>query len=278
MNIVCCINNSYIDSLKVLLYSLSDSQVEEIDFYLVYKNLEKCEVDDIGKFCDTIDIAFYPICFPEELFNQICEAHKDQTGFISFSPEAFFRLFLGEVLPKEVTKVLYLDADIYVQKNISQFYKFNNPNAIFTGIPDPCMSVEQIKYLKDRYFKKIGVSSENRTFINSGVMIINISLMRKNELFKSKNMIELFKKYPDLNDQNIINKFFYSNECVFNDTKYNLNPAFFDYKNAYIIHYMQNKPWDDNYIEGNYNLLDAILKWRHSNKWVKRIEKLLKNS
>ena len=278
MNIVCCLNNSYLDSLKVLLYSLSDSQNEEIDFYLVHKNLDESEVKEVGKFCNVLDIKFNPICFPDDIYYKICEAHKDQGGWISFSKETFFRLFFADVLPKEVTKCLYLDSDIYVQKNISQFYKANNSDIIFTGIPDPAVNVERLSHLKDKYFNKIGVSPDGRSFINAGVLIINVSEMRKNDIFKSENMIALLKQYPGLNDQDIINKFFYDNKSVYDDARYNLNPAFFNYKDAYIIHYMQNKPWSDDDLNNNYNLLEAILKWRHSEKWVRRINNLLKNN
>lgn len=278
MNIVCCLNSSYLDSLKVLLYSLSDTQSEEINFYLVYKNLDDSEVKEVGKFCNVLDIKFNPICFPDDIYYKIREAYEGQGGWISFSQETFFRLFFADVLPKDVTKCLYLDSDIYVQKNISQFYKANNSEVIFTGIPDPAMNIENLYYLQDRYFKKINISPEGRSFINAGVLIINVSEMRKNEMFKSENMIALLKQYPNLNDQDIINKFFYDNKSVYDDVKYNLNPAFFNYKDAYIIHYMQNKPWSDDGIFDNYSLLEAILKWRHSERWVRIINNLLKNT
>ena len=127
---------------------------------------------------------------------------------------------------------------------------------------------------KDRYFNKMGISSDNRSFINAGVLLMNLSLMRKYQIFQKEDMLQLILDNPTLNDQDIINKFFYNNTFVLNDVAYNFNPAFFrNYKNAYIIHYMQSKPWLEIDQE---NIPAPILKWRHSEKWVRLIDNLIK--
>lgn len=272
MNIVSCINSSFIRPLKVLLYSLADTQEEQIDFYLVYKNLEDKEIENIRKFSDTIGINLIPVIFPENIYNQIYENHKLNEYGEPFQIEVFFRLFFASILPENVSKVIYLDSDIYIQKNLGLFYGRNYPDYFFVGVPDPACLIDGLSHLKEKYFSKINKSPEERSFINAGVLMMNLTLMRKYQIFQASDMLQLINDNKNMNDQDIINCFFYDKTFVLNDVRYNLNPSFFYSDDAYIIHYMQDKPWCE---FGNNNSLKATLKWRHADKWVRIIDNIL---
>lgn len=272
MNIASCINSPFVRPLKVLLYSLADTQEEQIDFYLVYRNLEKCEVDDLKRFSNAIGINLIPIVFPEDIYSQIQECHKFNEYGYPCSIEWYFRLFFASILPQDVTKVIYLDSDIYVQKNLGLFYEKVYTDYFFVGVQDPACLVDSLNNLKEKFFNKIGKPSEGNCFINSGVLMMNLALMRKYQIFQIEDMLHLINSNEKFNDQEIINSFFYDKIFVLDDIKYNLNPSFFNSDDAYIIHYMQNKPWWE---LGNNSSLKATLKWRHSEKWVHIIDSIL---
>ena len=165
-----------------------------------------------------------------------------------FSPAVFYRLEIPSLIPN-VDKVLYLDCDIIVNKDISDLYNINIDNYYICAIEEEGRAAKTRKKIfnLDHYF-------------NSGVMLIN------NKMWINNSVKEDFETFFNLNynkimtvDQDIIN-------CVFKDKIKSLDKKFnyFPFnetendipsENLYIIHYSSYlaKPLNEN-IEINWYL------------------------
>ena len=155
---------------------------------------------------------------------------------------AFFRFESFKML--NVERFLYLDCDIIVRKDISQMYGIDFEDNYCAGVEDILNPILKQNFSID----------ENSLYINSGVMLINQSLCKKDKIYSS--IINFLNTPWDMKwgDQDIINKIF-ENRIKGLDLKYN---CLYPYNNYYsnqeyyakmakdpaIIHYItDNKPW-----------------------------------
>ncbi len=120
-------------------------------------------------------------------------------GYVNshISQAANYRLFVADILPSEIDKVLYLDCDLIVRGDLKTL--FDTPldgNAIG--------AVEDMWSGKDDNYKRLGYSREYGYF-NSGVMMISLSYWREHSL--SDRFVDFHKSHPDLLfvDQDILN-------------------------------------------------------------------------
>lgn len=107
---------------------------------------------------------------------------------------------MTELLPKEISRVLYLDCDTLVCNDIQKIWEQDMSDFMAAGVLD-CMD-------KD-YTRKIGLG-ENDVYINSGVILFNLENIRKCNLEKKFEKVinekgNLFK-YPDQDAINVTMK------------------------------------------------------------------------
>ena len=113
---------------------------------------------------------------------------------------------------------------------------------------------------------------DNSPYINSGVMLMNLKLLRREQNFDDVfRFIEKRKNFLILPDQDIISSLYGSKIYALDTFRYNMTEALYKLhspfekdldldwvrKHSVIIHYCgRNKPWTDNYL-GN---LDVFYK------------------
>lgn len=172
-------------------------------------------------------------------------------------PEACFRLFLGSKIPKDISRIIYLDSDIVVNHDISLLYGLKFKTCI-AGAVDYYWSKYSINRLKSKGFFLT-------KYINSGVLIINLKLWRELN-FDQKIFDFLQKNYHTLNfiDQDALNIVLCENISII-DTAWNHTLLFWKpipFIKWYIFHFLgPRKP--DHYLYPNiksiklFNLYDG---------------------
>ncbi|KAK8877869.1 hypothetical protein M9Y10_004632 [Tritrichomonas musculus] len=89
------------------------------------------------------------------------------------SCSSILRLFLPDLLPN-VQKIIHLDVDTYIFKDLDEMFYLNMTNLHFRGILDN-------DYYKE--MEKFGFSDDH--YINSGVLLMNLDEMRKDHFIES---------------------------------------------------------------------------------------------
>ena len=105
----------------------------------------------------------------------------------------FYRIILGKLIPN-INKIIYLDGDTIIYKDLSEMYNLNMSNVYFRGVAETTWS--------HRIYKK--------NYICDGVMLMNLDLIRKNNVYDKfvKYYWENYKKGKIYGDQFIINDLF----------------------------------------------------------------------
>ncbi len=182
----------------------------------------------------------------------------------NFTPEAYFRLFLPQIL-NHYEKVLYLDADMIVCHDVAELYRTDLEGMLLGAVRDPVISgsdkVPLSVYNRRDYIAKLGVKNIYDYF-QSGVMLIDLKKMSEDGL--CDRMVEYAATHDcALVDQDVLNVFC-QERVKFIDNRWNVDvnvaamkivpyaPAAMwkqyveNRKNAYIYHFAgAHKPWKD---------------------------------
>ncbi len=202
----------------------------------------------------------------------------------------YYRLGLPSILPC-VDKILYLDVDIIVKKDLSELYSTDIESYYVAGVDQPHTS--KISLGKE-FLKSVGLVSHDE-YINAGILLMNLKKMRENNL--ENKFVECMAKNKDnkkwkLHDQDIMNEVYFDS-TYYLPLKYNAMMHYYDmynylikpiskevwdssYQDSVIVHFSsKNKPWNDLSLE------KSDLWWDYAKKtdFIKDInEKYLKNN
>ncbi len=238
-NILVAVNSSYLLPLAVMLESLFDHN-SDIDIYLLYSDLKEEELQELDDFIKNKTSVLFPLKIESETF-----AHAPTLKYIS--KETYYRLLAAELLPDTVDRLLWLDADIIVAKNIGKFYA--------TGFDGNCLvacsyGTPMQKTIADNC-ARLGIADSGKYF-NAGVLLYNMEALRKLDV--RKRIDQCFQEQPRLTfpGQDITNLIFH-NQVKIEDYRYynamihciaNLEERHFMEENAAIIHFPgEAKPW-----------------------------------
>ena len=242
MNILVSVDNHYLDKAETMLFSLSLCVKESLHVYLINHSLQGDEVEAFEKYISKNCNA---------ILHEIVLRNTDFDDFpivkSYYSIEMFYRILAQFILPDSLDRILWLDADLIVMKNISEFYLQSFDGADFVVCPDSNYGTKWIA----EHERKLGLP-ENHVYFNSGVMLMNLNLLRKGktteEIFHLVSSLKDKLKYPD---QDILN-YIYSCKVKYCDWKeYNyqmqgktaIPPA--DLEHIAILHYTgDKKPWN----------------------------------
>ena len=244
MNILVSINSKYKKPLEVLLYSLRlHCKSEEIDVYLINKSLLPEELVRIERYVKKkCNMRLHVISVTDDTFWEKMPLTR------YFSMEMYSRILAPYVLPQELERILWLDADIVINGDISSFYHqdFEDKSMVI------CMDASCDSEIAN-VFRRV----EGRTgipYFNSGVLLMNLSNMRQQYSYEYVlDFCNRMKNILLLPDQDILNML-YQNKVIYADADiYNyqkMDNSFYKLeKRPYIIHYIgEGKPWMWGYI------------------------------
>lgn len=235
-----------------LIRSINDNNDPLIDFYIFSNDITD---NDILKYHEYISNknTFHIIRIPKNAFSNAPISSR-------YPYEMYYRIFASKFLPSNLNRILYLDPDIIVKGNISDLYNMDFKDNYFIG-------ASNVKFLLRRINQIKNGASRNSEYVNTGVLLINLDLLRKNQNEQEVyDFIEAKKYVLTLPDQDIISalygeKILLIDKLIYNLSDrtirfHNLSPANFDQKinlqwvekNTKIIHYFgRNKPWHKNY-------------------------------
>lgn len=201
MNILYCGDKNIIDGLIISILSLLKNTNEILNIYVLttsikleekeYKAISNEEINILDKivkeknsnnFVKVIDIT--------KKFAKEVPLKNIKTRF---TPCCMLRLFADEIpeLPKD--KILYLDNDVICRKDCSDFYNQNIEDTELVGVLD---------YYGKWFFKKKRLKFD---YINSGVLLLNISKIKETKLFEKARKMCIEKKMF-MPDQSALNK------------------------------------------------------------------------
>jgi lipopolysaccharide biosynthesis glycosyltransferase len=217
-------------------------------YLLVPSNFLKSNINKILSIADKYKCFITFINMDEKIFKYI------NMNIPHITVPTYYRLLIGDLLPNEIDKCIYLDSDICVCKDLSELFNIDIKENYIAGVVSPIYFFSEKKHCK-----RLNLPSMKQ-YVNAGMLIMNLKQIRKDNM--TRKFIDLSKKNYDSQDQDVLNVACYGKILTL-PPKYNAqvlrlkenNPLLrelyreediIEAKNSpFIIHYSnKKKPWN----------------------------------
>ena len=250
-HILVTLDRNYLKVLSVMLYSLSQSDPEGV--YTVYV---------VNNTLTEEDFASLSALLPRtELVNVQVSEDLLQNAPVSdrYPTEMYYRLFAARYLPQQLARILYLDPDLVVLHSLRSLYQIDFASKLFAAA----------SHIESRTFRELNRRrlhlSEHAKYLHSGVMMMNLALLRKESPQTIIDYIQSHKATLLLPDQDVLNALYADRTVPLDPLVYNLGEKYLRLKNLHlppqekltldwvrsntaIVHYYgRNKPWKEHY-------------------------------
>lgn len=266
MNIATALNRKYVPYTIVMLTSLCENNNCHIDSYLLNSELDKEDINKVSEALSKYDISIIPVKTDRERFEERLP-RNDQ-----WSIEMYYRLLMPELMPDSVSRVLYLDVDIIVNKSLSDFYSTDFCGNELVVCDDKGGKNNPSGYGKKHQEMFMEAYENGHRYFNSGVMLVNLELLRHRYTFNT--YLDAIKKWNyemEAPDQDILNWVHWRNvgyvdykvydyfARVAHNDKVSYEQA---KKSIAILHFAGAKPWE--YSNFHYDI--ERLWWEYARK------------
>lgn len=252
MNILTAINKKYLPYFAALIRSFADNNPGEHTVYIATKEVTKEDLNAYGELLPK-NVTFCPVGFCDDILEGAPTEKR-------WPKEIYYRIFAAGYLPESVDRVLYLDSDIIVKGDISEFYNTDFEDNFFVATTNV-----HSRFLK--WFVRVKNGAKKGTvYVNTGVLLMNLDKLRREQ--NHDEVIEYIKRrgfFLTLPDQDVISTLYGHKVKLADGYVYNLNERKIRgwnrrhsgeekmdlarvEKHAKIIHYLgRNKPWNEKY-------------------------------
>jgi len=201
VNVLYCGDKNILDGLIISVLSILKNTMENVYFYVLtmsYEGKEKSykplSIKDIN-YLDKVVKKYNKNSFIKLI--DVTDIVKDKLPLANidtrFTPYCMLRLY-ADLIDEIPDKILYLDNDVVCLKNPKDFYNTNNSNYELVGVLD---------YYGSHFYRK---NILKKDYLNSGVLLLNMDLIKKTKLFeKCRNRCREKKMF--LPDQAALNNY-----------------------------------------------------------------------
>ena len=245
------LDRNYLKVLSVMLYSLSQSDPEGVyTVYVVNNTLTEEDFASLSALLPRTELVNVRV--PEDLLQNAPVSDRYPT-------EMYYRLFAARYLPQQLERILYLDPDLVVLHSLRSLYQIDFDSKLFAAA----------SHIESRTFRELNRRrlhlSEHAKYLNSGVMMMNLALLRKESPQTIIDYIQSHKATLLLPDQDVLNALYADRTVPLDPLVYNLGEKYLRLKNLHlppqekltldwvrsntaIVHYYgRNKPWKEHY-------------------------------
>lgn len=245
INILVAVNDNYCIPLQTMLLSLAKTNRDHLDLYLMSSELSRRNIMKLEKHMKNNCHGTLHIIEVSRDFL------KDAPIGNHFSKEMYYRIFCSIFLADTLDRVLWLDADIIVIKDIGDLYRMDFQGCSIVACDE--RQGEGGEEIARSCNIRLGRREDQRYF-NSGVMLFNLEKIRKH--FSKEQIFQLIDSKRNIlvsPDQDILN-LVYEDDVVFADAiRFNYQVHFDWWMNdekglindqTCILHYIGPwKPW-----------------------------------
>ncbi|WP_455634895.1 glycosyltransferase family 8 protein [Parabacteroides sp.] len=297
MDIVFCLDNNFVMQTGVAMTSVCENnQTESIKFHLISTSLSnesQMDLRDIvakyGK-----EICFYIV--DDSLLDNCPVNVPGQCETVSIA--TYLKVFIVNILPDNIDKVLYLDGDLIVRGSLTDLWNTDVSEVSLAAVRD--IIADDI-----RLYNRLCYYDPSFGYVNTGVVLFNLKFWKEHNVLGQ--CLDYMSKYPErliTKEQDLMNAVLVG-KIGFLPFKYNLQILFLQQKsilfvrmdyfseldnaiqNPVVLHYIAYpKPWLKEYdlpykcewIKYQNRTKWAGMKQKHMKKWLTcLLKKMIRN-
>ena len=220
MNILLSTDNNYVMPTGVLMISIGENNGSDVNYYIMtddkFSDVSRNSLNRIAERYGN-EISFYTIT--DDMTKDLPFGRPDQPKGVTIA--TYYRLFISEILPKDVHRIIYLDGDMIVRKTLDGLWNENLDGYAIGAVHD----------MHEGYHCKTARLPYNmleKGYLNAGMLLINLDYWRENNLQDRfmKCVDEHFEKLI-FHDQDVLNTTLHG-EIKWLSVTYNYQSAFLE--------------------------------------------------
>lgn len=201
IHIVFASDDAYVQHLGVLLVSIFENNKDEsITVHLLSDNIsaaKKALLSQVVEEQYKQKLLYYEM--DKALFKDFPLRAKDHISIASY-----YRLKLPDLLPKEISRILYLDCDMIVTGALRPLWDTDITGMAVAAVMD------NLSFMPET-FRRLSLPAGDKYF-NAGTLLINLDYWRQEDVFEKALQIAEEKSDALLwHDQDILNLLFHKN-------------------------------------------------------------------
>lgn len=200
MNIVIVADDNYIQHAGVMLTSLFESnRKHNFRIFLLTDSISRDNTIRLQRLTSAYGHRL-EIHIPDNELTSERRDIIDSLNSSSWNKMIYYKLYMPDILPKNIKRCLFLDVDMVVVDDIESLYHTDlGDNAIIAAVEDVVSCISR----KDA----LGIE-DSQPYINSGVMVCDINRWREKN--KNNSLYNFIARYSDIiiNEQDVFAKFF----------------------------------------------------------------------
>jgi len=196
MNVIYSSSDLYSELAAISIVSLlvNNSDVDDINIYIIDKGISEEHKRILREMVESYGRNLF---YLENIDIEKIASRKISVGRWHIS--TFSRLFMLQVLPKNIHKVIYIDCDMIIRYSLKSLWKMDMEGT-WVMSADDCRG--------KKYRENIGIPLDS-IYTNNGLMVIDLDAWRANDV--ETKFIKFIKKYDgDITyvDQGVVNGVF----------------------------------------------------------------------
>ena len=272
MNIVLATDNNFVQHCCVTLTSILCNN-KEVNIYLISESLTESNINLLKVQTEKLGGKFHLSLVNKDV---IAKLPMPESAAQHISPATYYRLFVAELLPIEVEKIIYLDCDIVVRKSLEDYWNINIDNKPIAAVYQRNSWAENTYKGRQSAYDRLDMKGAVGYF-NAGSLLINLKYWRKYRV--EETLLSYMQSHYDKiinHDQDILNGCFYKQVVSISNIwnfRLPMRPEFYgaDYISkaeikkihdaAVVVHFVNRpKPWEyacvHPYVKEYYKYLD----------------------
>ena len=272
MNIVLATDNNFVQHCCVTITSILCNN-ENVDIFIITEGLSAENENILRTQTEKYDGRFHIALVDKAV---IAKLPMPKTAAQHISPATYYRLFVAEILPDTIDRLIYLDCDIVVRGSLAGYW-----NVDLTGKPLAAV-YQHNSWAANAYKGKMSVYArlgmkDSKGYFNAGSLLINLKYWREHDV--QKKLLDFMEAHYDCivnHDQDILNACLYKQVLPVSDIwnfRFPMKPEYYGDKylskddidgitqSAIVVHYVNRpKPWEyacsHPYVREYYKYLD----------------------
>ena len=164
INFLYCLDENYNIQAFTSILSLLDNLSEKANFFIIHRNLDRFKKipSIISKHEKLNKLTTYSFSNLYDNFPNVKNSH--------ISEATYYRLFISQILPKELSEIIYIDCDIISTKPIKNEFK-----KIFDSLNQSNQAIGvKTEFLRDKNNEYIfsNLKLENDKYFNGGKLCL----------------------------------------------------------------------------------------------------------
>ena len=201
INIVACTDKKFMMPTGVMMTSVCENNMDtDVVFHIIVD--EDVNTDDCRDLKDAVTIyRGKSVLFYHANDKMQKKSFPKGMNRNDITRTTYYRLFLAEILPQELDKVLYLDGDVIVRHSLLPLWNTNIEEKAVAAAYD-CSSGRIEYYNRLKYPFELG-------YFNAGVLLINLKYWREHQVLN--DFISYMENHADsirCHDQDVLNVVF----------------------------------------------------------------------